>query len=69
MVNKLNPAWLQKVDVQAYTTRAIVSISLFITKQAEYIPSTYSLVLVCTQYILIYTCITWNITVACHSMD
>ncbi len=78
MVNKLNPAWLQKVDVQAYTTRAIVLISLFITKQSEYIPSTYLLVLVCTclysvcteyYYALIYTCIKWNITVARHSMD
>ena len=41
MVNKLNPAWLQKVDVQAYITLAILQINLFIIKQSEYIPSTY----------------------------
>ncbi len=39
MVNKLNPAWLQKVDVQAYMTRAILGISLFFTEQSEYILS------------------------------
>jgi uncharacterized BrkB/YihY/UPF0761 family membrane protein len=62
MVNKLNPAWLQKVDVQSYITQAIPCISLFITEQSEYKQSTYQLVLICTQYILIYTCITWIIT-------
>ncbi len=69
MVNKLNPAWLQKVDVQAYMTRAILGISLFITEPSEYIPSTYNLVLVRTQYVPIYTCITWIITVARQSME
>ncbi len=68
-VNKLNPAWLQKVDVQAYRTRAISRISLFITKQSEYILSTYLFVLVCTQYVPVYTCIIWDITFACHNMD
>jgi hypothetical protein len=51
MVNKLNPAWLQRVDVQVYITQAIVLISLFITKQSEYIPSTSSLYFICTQYV------------------
>ncbi len=68
-MNKLNPAWLQKVDVQLCMTRTIVRKSLFITKQSEYIPSIYWLVLAYTQYVLIHTCITWNITVARHSMD
>ena len=40
-MNKLNPAWLQNVDVQVYIARATFQVSLFITKISENIPSTY----------------------------
>ncbi len=56
------------VDVQQCITRAVFRTSLFITKPSEYIPSTYQyrLRLVCTQYVMVYTCTTWNITMASH---
>ena len=56
-VSKLKPAWLQtrKVDVQAYTTRAISRTSLFITKLSEYILRRYQYILVCTQDIQVCT--------------
>ena len=54
-VCKLQPAWLQKVDIQAYRTQAISRTSLFITKLLEYILRRYQYVLVCTQYILVCT--------------
>ena len=51
-LNKLNPAWLQKVDVQQCITRAIFGMSLFITQPLEYILNTYKYVPICTQYVL-----------------
>ncbi len=52
---------LQKVDVQAYRTLAISLISLLLTKILVYIPGTYRYVPDCTQFIQVYTCISWNI--------
>ena len=47
-MNKLKPAWLQKVDVQAYMTRAIFRKCLLNTESTEYILSTDAYVLGCS---------------------
>ena len=53
-MNKLKPAWLQKVDVQAYMTRAIFRKCLLNTESSEYILSTDA-------YVLGYSCMYWYV--------
>ena len=56
-MNKLKPAWLQKVDVQANMTREILRKSLLNTESSKYIPSTEACVLRCTQWM----CTSWDV--------